>query len=125
VVQRYVLDQVTDPRLALFVVWGPMLHKEKEEDARAASAFLPDRRALHYWTGTQTLAEAFEQPTGLAPSHTPAWDTYLVYAPGIRWQATPPEPTYLMHVGKPLAEDRRLNGEKLRDEVRRLLLHKG
>ena len=80
-----------------------------------------DRRALHFWTGTQALAEAFEQPTGLASSHTPAWDTYLLYAPGIQWQTEPPTPTYLMHVGKPLADDRRLNGEKLRDEVRRLL----
>jgi hypothetical protein len=121
VVQRYVLDQIPDPRLAVLVVWGPMLHKEKEEDAHAAAAFLPDRRALHFWTPAQAIAEAFEKPTGLASTHTPAWDTYLLYAPGIEWTSEPPAPTSLMHVDKPLPADRRLNGEKLRDEVRRLL----
>ena len=119
--QRYVLDQIRDPRLAVFVVWGPMLQKEKEEDAHAASAFLSDPRARHFWSGTQVLAEAFAEPTGLARFHTPAWDTYLLYAAGIRWAAAPPVPTYLMHVGKPLDDDRKLNGETLRDETRRLL----
>jgi hypothetical protein len=120
-VQRYVLEPLPDRRLAVFVVWGPMLQKEKEEDAHAASAFLCDPRARHFWSGTQALAEAFAEPTGLARFHLPAWDTYLLYAAGIRWEATPPVPTYLMHVGKPLGDDRRLNGEKLRDETRRLL----
>ena len=115
------LESIRDPRLAVFVVWGPMLQKETEEDAQAASAFLSDPRARHFWSGTQALAEAFAEPTGLAPFHLPAWDTYLLYAAGIRWQAAPPVPTYLMHVGKPLGDDRKLNGEKLRDETRRLL----
>jgi hypothetical protein len=120
-VQRYVLAEIPDPRLAVLVVWGPMLKKEQEEDAHAATAFLPDPRTRHFWTGSQALAEAFEKPTGLDRVHTPAWDTFLVYAPGIRWGAEPPVPTYLMHFNKPLPEDRRLNGDKLRQEVSRLL----
>jgi hypothetical protein len=28
----------------------------------------------------------------------PAWDVYLVYAPGVRWEGdTPPTPTFWMH----------------------------
>jgi hypothetical protein len=122
-VQRYVLDQVSDPRLVVLVVWGPMLNKEKAEDARAATAFLPDPRTRHFWTGAQTIAEAFEKATGLDRTKTLAWDTYLVYGPGVRWDgdAGPPAATYVMHYDKPLPKEQQLNGEKLRDEVRRLL----
>ena len=117
--QRYVLDKLADPTLRVYVVWGPMLEKETKEDVPAATAFLPDRRATHYWTPVHTLAEAFEKPLGL--KGTRAWDTYLLYPRGQQWGGEPPVPAYVMHVGKPLPADHRLNGEKLEAETRKLV----
>jgi len=118
-VQRYVLDRMDDPKLRIHVIWGPMLGGETEADAREAAALMPDPRAAHYWTGAHTLAEALRAPAGLKEEL--AWDTFLVFAPGARWEDAPPSPAYVMHVGKRLPPERRLNGEKLAEEVKRLL----
>lgn len=116
--QRYVLDRIEDPNLRVYVVWGPMLGGETEEDAREATALLSDPRAEHFWTGAHTLAEALRAPAGLQDEL--AWDTFLLFAPGARWGDAPPSPAYVMHVGKRLPPERRLNGEKLAAEVNRL-----
>ena len=116
--QRYVLDRIEDPTVQVYVVWGPMLGGESEEDARGVTGLLPDPRVTHFWTGAHALAEALRAPAGLQDEL--AWDTFLVFAPGTRWGDAPPSPAYVMHVGKKLPPERRLNGEKLADEVNRL-----
>jgi hypothetical protein len=118
VVQRYVLDRIEDPKLRVYVVWGPMLGGETEEDAREATALLSDPRAAHYWTGEHALADALRVPAGLQEER--AWDTFLLFAPGTRWGDAPPSPSSVMHVGKRLPPEQRLNGEKLAAEVNRL-----
>ncbi len=117
--QRYVLEQNPDPRLAVYVVWGPMLGEETEADARQATRHLPDPRVTNFWTPAQTVAAALAPPLGLHDAK--AWDTFLLFAPGARWGETPPVPAYYMHVNKPLPPERRLNGEKLAEQVRKLL----
>jgi hypothetical protein len=119
VVQKYVLKQIPDNRLAVYVVWGPMLGEETAADAKEATRHLPDSRVANFWTPNHVLATALEQPLGLHDSK--AWDTYLLFAPGTRWGETPPVPDYYMHVNKPLPPERRLNGEKLAEQVRKLL----
>ena len=117
--QRYVLDKIDDPNLKVYLVWGPMLGGEKEEDAREATALLPDPRAIHYWTGVHALAETLSAPAGLKDER--AWDTFLVFPPGSRWVDGPPRPAHVMHVGKrSLPPEQRLNGEKLFEQVNRL-----
>lgn len=97
-----------------------MLGGETEDDAREATALIPDPRAAHYWTGEHTLAELLEGPAGLKEEL--AWDTFLVFAPGARWGGVPPVPGYVMHVGKrSLPPGRRLNGETLFEQVKKLL----
>jgi hypothetical protein len=119
VVQRYILDKVQDPNLKVYVVWGPMLGGEKEEDAREATALVPDARAIHFWTAAHSLAEALRAPAGLKEEL--AWDTFLLFPRGMKWGDVPPSPDYVMHVGKQLPPERRLNGEKLIEQVNRLL----
>lgn len=119
VVRRHVLEQISDARLAVYVVWGPMLGDENEADAEQATRHLPDPRVTNFWTPTHTLATALEQPLGL--HDVKAWDTFLLFAPGVRWGETPPVPDYYMHVNKPLPAERRLNGDKLAEQVRTLL----
>ena len=49
-----------------------------------------------------------------------AWDIYFVYAPGVRWEDEPPEPTEWMHqLGR---DERHLgNGDTLRESILKLL----
>jgi hypothetical protein len=119
VVQRHVLDAVAGDDLRVYVVWGPMLGKETEADARGATVSVPDPRAIHFWTDAHGVAEAFQAPLGLAD--TRAWDTFLLFPPGERWTEAAPRPSSFMHVGKPLPKERRLNGETLAREVRAAL----
>lgn len=119
VVQRHVVQEIPDERFRVYAVWGPMLKKEKEEDAKQATVHLPDPRVRHFWTGSQGVAEAFEAPLGLRDE--PAWDTFMVFPPGVTWGEAVPTPAYYMHKGKPLAEDRRLNGITLAAEIRKML----
>jgi hypothetical protein len=122
VVQRHVVKQVPDERFRIYVVWGPMLEKEKEEDAKKATVHLPDPRVTHFWTPEHGVAEAFEAPLGL--DKVRAWDTYMLFGPQARWGETPPVPDFYMHVGKPLPPERRLNGDTLAAEARKLLASK-
>ena len=118
-VQRHVLSRLEDPRLQTYVVWGPMLDKETEDDARKATSHVDDARSVHYWTPNHAIAEAFQGPLGL--EHEAAWDTYLVFEPGVRGEDAPPTPTYFMHVGRQLPEEQRLNGDKLREAIQKML----
>lgn len=119
VVQRHVMQAIPDGRLAVYVVWGPMLGDENELDARQATRHLPDPRVTSFWTPTHTLATALAPALGLRGEK--AWDTWLLFAPGARWQDAPPAPEFFMHVNKPLPPERRLNGDRLAEEVRKLL----
>lgn len=96
-----------------------MLDKETEGDARVATGHVDDARSVHFWTSDHGLAEAFQGPLGL--EHEAAWDTFLLFEPGVRWQDAPPTPTYFMHVGRQLPEEQRLNGDKLREAAQRML----
>jgi hypothetical protein len=80
---------------------------------------MQDPRATHYWTDDNVLAEAFKGPLGIVGE--PAWDTYMIYPPGVRWEDVPPAPAFFMVVEKPLSAELRLNVHTFAEEVRRLL----
>ncbi len=119
-VQKYILDEVNDPRLKVYAVWGPMLGDEKAEDATTATAFLHDSRSTHFWTPFHAVAKLFQGPAGL-PEDELAWDTFQLFSPAAEWGKTPPQPAYVMHVEKSLPKDQRLNGNKLRGQIEALL----
>lgn len=119
IVHRYVLEAMPEADLRVYVVWGPMQHKETEEDARAATVNVPDPRADHFWTDDHVLAEAFQEPLGIEGE--PAWDTYMIYGPEARWEGKPPAPAYFMHIEKPLPEDLWFDGVSFAERVRKQL----
>ena len=60
-----------------------------------ATTVVTDARARHYWDGAELLGKFYE---GMLPTPgTPAWDVYLLFAPGVRWGKTPPAPNLWMH----------------------------
>lgn len=117
-VERYVMERLDDPRLATYVVWGPMQGEEERADAEKAAVFLADPRARHYWTDRHDLANALAPIVGL-PAGEPAWDVFLLYPAGRRWPAgePPPAPDLVLHVGRSLPDEQRFNGEALRRAV--------
>jgi hypothetical protein len=120
-IQRYLMEEISDPRIAVYVVWGPMLEGDTPELARKAMAHLPDSRAVHFWTPSADLAEAFSRPLNTQP---PAWDVIFFFAPGSVW-TVPPKPVDYAHLwGKQLPLDHQFNGTELAGKVRKLLAAK-
>ena len=117
---RHLMSRVDDERVAVYVVWGPMLGGETRDDTAAATAFLDDPRALHFWTDGHEVAALFHAGTGL-PAEERAWDTFHLYPPGVRWDEAPPAADTVWHVNKPLPVERYLNGVELRERVEALL----
>lgn len=121
-VHRYVMQRVEDEDLRMFVVWGPMLDKETEEDAKKATATVPDPRATHFWTDSDRVAELFQDLLGFEDPEEQGWDTFTVYRTGVEWrEGPPPEPDHYMHSGKPLPEERQLDAIRMAEEIRGLL----
>jgi hypothetical protein len=121
VVLDEVLRKESSDRLAVYAVWEPILRSDDERAARRATTLLPDPRVRHFWAPTQSVGELFQSPIGLVTE--PAWDVYLLYAPGTHWSATtPPKPDAFLHqLRGRLPEDRILNGERMLADVQSLL----
>ena len=87
--------------------------------ARAGARRLPDARIRHYRDDTALLAERFAPVLGL-PEGIPAWDVFLLFAPGSRWDEDPPAPAFWMHQLDRGPPAHRLDAAKLATEVERL-----
>jgi hypothetical protein len=88
------------PELSAFVVWVPV-DGGAEKDVDFATTKVPDGRVLHEWDAKGALAKAYRKTLALSED---AWDVYLIYRPGVRWEAgeIPPQPDLWMHqLGNP------------------------
>ncbi|MGQ0722044.1 MAG: hypothetical protein ACT4PE_10790 [Candidatus Eiseniibacteriota bacterium] len=112
---------MADANLVVYAVWEPILRTDDERSARKATALLPDARVVNYWTDGTELGEAFQPAIHLTTE--PAWDVYLVYPPGVVWEAgEPPAPEFFMHqLGGRLPHAQGLDGAGLAQEIRRHL----
>ncbi len=87
---RFHSDQLRGVR-----VWLPMYPGDGLGVAEAEAAAFKDPRLVDAWDPQRRLGELFAHTLGLTKT---AWDVYLLYAPGIRWEGDdPPEPTFWMH----------------------------
>ena len=121
-VSRYVMKTIDDPRLRLYVVWGPMEEADTEADARKVTVNAPDPRAVHFWTDDDVLAEAWAKTLGVVDDEA-AYDTYMIFPPGARWdESDPPSPAYFMWIEKSgLPKETKFNGIVFAEQVRRFL----
>jgi len=117
-IQRYLLEEVKDPRLAVYVVWGPMQEADKPEVAKQMLVHAPDSRAVHYWTPTADLAKQFSKPLN---TEMAAWDVIFFFGPDARWTVPPKPADYAHQWGTKLPLEHQFSGEKLADQVRKLL----
>ena len=93
-VVRGIFEEVKEPDLVGFDVWLPMMDGDNEETARQAGDLFADKRVSQHWDAGRLLAKEVADVTGM--KKTP-WDTYLLYAPGIRWEnGKLPKPSFWM-----------------------------
>lgn len=89
------LAKTESPDLKTFLVWLPMRGSDDLSAALRQSAALRDARVTEAWDGAREAGALFARRLGLRGT---AWDVYLVYGRGVRWEgADPPAPTFWMH----------------------------
>lgn len=125
-----VFNKIPDPGLRIYAVWQPILPRDAAEELPQATALLAhDARVLQFWDPRAEIGRRFSRALGL-PMTTPAWDVYLLYPPGTRWTGQAPTPAFWMHQlgfppwskGGEQFSKLRLDGERFRQEVEKLLL---
>ncbi|MEO9170675.1 MAG: hypothetical protein ABI278_05805 [Candidatus Aquilonibacter sp.] len=93
-VQNTILAHDPSSDLVPFAVWVPQLGAHRQHVASGA-ALVTDHRAQQYWDATGWLGDAYGR---VLPTPGSAWDVYMLYARGVRWDGlVPPKPTYWMH----------------------------
>jgi len=93
--QTDVLAKIDDPSLRAYVVWVPVLPDDGRPD-EGNLALVPDRRATHFWDQHGSLPPLLRAILWL-PSDWPAWDVYLAYHSGAKWEQGPPAPAFWHH----------------------------
>lgn len=110
-------------RLRAFLVWIPMVAADTVADAEAEARTFRDPRAVHGWDESRAIGRAVAGALGVEGT---AWDVYLAYAAGVRWDGDdPPAPTFWMHQLGPKADpapalDAARFGEAVRGIVARI-----
>jgi hypothetical protein len=88
--------------LAVFVVWQPILATDWGKPGTGALRRLADGRVRQFWDAGHTVARALEHSSrgrdlqpGCCFQKDIWWDLMAVYAPGVAWNETLPEPLLL------------------------------
>src|SRR6266404_775538 len=90
-----ILKKFPSPKLKAILVWEPMRDGDDATSATQQAETVQDIRISQGWDSSQNLGKVFGQTLDL---HQIAWDVYLVYKPGIKWEGLqPPHPTFWMH----------------------------
>lgn len=117
-IQDTVFAHETSPNLTAYVVWVPELGA-KSENVPGGMALIPDKRANNYWDAQELLGHAYKT---ILPTPTVAWDVYLVYRAGVRWNGeAPPKPDYWMSQLEGTTAAPRLNPTVFKSHVDDLL----
>lgn len=116
VVQRYVMNEISDPDLSVYMVWLPINPGDDLEQAHVAAEPVRDPRVEHFWIPDPEIPELFKTPLGMDGGS--AWDVFLLYGADAEWGDDLPVPDSFMHQGQPLPAERVLDARALADEVR-------
>lgn len=89
-----IFKRVRSAKLRGLIVWVPMVRGDSALEAAALVS--PDERfVLQSWDAQRSVGEAFARTLKL---NCPAWDVYLLYKPGVRWdEGDAPMPSVWMH----------------------------
>ena len=122
-IEKQVLETIPSDRLAVYVVWIPVLNFQDQatlqRNGQKESGRVSDPRAIHFIDPQGFLGKAYS-PVLSVPYHAPAWDVYLAFGSAARWGDHVPSPADWMMQGD-FAPSRTLNGRKLAEQVQKLL----
>jgi hypothetical protein len=66
------------------------------EHVPEAAALVTGGNATHYWEDSGVIGVLYGKTLGFDGIY--AWDVWMIYAPGVRWEGTdPPKPDFAMH----------------------------
>ena len=119
-IQTKVLDTITEPELRVYVAWVPILPDDSGSAANESSALVTDSRVSQFWDESKALPGPFAKILEL-PDGWPAWDVYLAYPPGARWDDGPPKPAFWHHQLPGLSIAPTLDAERFAQQLRELL----
>jgi hypothetical protein len=90
-----ILHKFSSPELQAILVWEPMRNDDSPEAATVQASQVRDARIWQGWNGNKNVGDLFGKTLDI---HDIAWDVYLIYKPGIKWEGQePPRPTFWMH----------------------------
>jgi hypothetical protein len=90
-----ILQKFPSPALQALLIWEPMRDKDSSATAAEQAETVRDPRISQGWDSSRDVGKLFGATLDL---HEIAWDVYLIYKPGITWEAQqPPHPTFWMH----------------------------
>jgi hypothetical protein len=123
IVERYVMDQIADPDLRVYVVWLVPNLPQAETVLQREVGLAPDPRITHFWSSDTSTLKLLEPV--LAP-YKPAVNPCLLFAGYKTWTAGVPLPDRVRKSAatgakNPVGPGERLNGLELAADVRWLL----
>lgn len=90
-----ILKRFSSPEVQAILVWEPMRRDDSPVAATQQAESVRDTRIWQGWNGNKNVGDLFGKSLEL---HATAWDVYLIYKRGIKWEAPePPRPTFWMH----------------------------
>jgi len=100
-VVKSIFSATDSKELRGFIAWLPMLAADDAATAATQAATFRDPRVAEAWDGQRAAGALFARMLKLKGT---AWDVYLLYPRGARWEGdAPPPPAFWMHQLK--AED--------------------
>jgi hypothetical protein len=89
------LKKFPSQKLQVILVWEPMRDGDNAVAARQEAESVHDVRISQGWDDSRNLGKLFGETLDL---HEIAWDVYLAYKAGIKWEGPqPPRPSFWMH----------------------------
>ena len=110
------MDTIDDDDLAVYVVWVPR-NGARERHVGRVTEIVTDHRATQYWDSGSVVADAYTEQLSLTG---PCAGIFMVYPPGVRWDAEePPRAPYLLdaHAREYRRPDEQFHGDKFSDAV--------
>jgi hypothetical protein len=127
IIQRYVLDQIANPDLKVYVVWEPVFPSDSEKASYEASRLVSDPRIQQFWSNSRFTGHSFGKLSGVPDK--PVWNSFLIFGDDKKWTDAPPVPDQFRIVprsGMKVEADRKMNGAKLAEEIKaRLAIPQG
>lgn len=119
------MEKIESDKLVTYVVWLPVLNFQNpatlQRNSHRYEKLIPgDSRVLHYADPEGYSGKEYGRIVEI-PYGAPAWDIYFTFDAAVEWGAEPPTPTYWEHQLGGLPGNKRLNGPRFAEQVRKLL----